>query len=209
MQTLNELMIKSDKAEWGHNYCVHYEKWFEPLRNEVITLIELGIGGEDTQLGGESLKGWAEYFPNAIIAGIDIYDKSELDTARIQTFKGSQDDEVFLNQVVKELGGFEICIDDASHVSSLTIKSFEILFPLLKPGGLYFIEDLHTTFRGGFEGSHNLDSLKSKTILNYLFKILQELNLPHIGISGYKYNPLFKDIESIHFYPELVVIKKK
>ena len=32
-------------------------------------------------------------------------------------------------------------VDDASHLYEPTKKSFETLFPLLRPGGLYIIED--------------------------------------------------------------------
>ncbi len=54
---------------------------------------------------------------------------------------------------------FDIIIDDGSHHSNDVIASFDILFERLKPGGIYVVEDLHTSywpaFGGGFraEGS--------------------------------------------------------
>jgi len=47
-------------------------------------------------------------------------------------------------------GPFDIIIDDASHISPLSIRSFEILFKLLKRGGIYVIEDLHVFRMPGY-----------------------------------------------------------
>src|SRR5262249_36540874 len=38
-------------------------------------------------------------------------------------------------------GPLDLVIDDASHMYVLTKQSFETVFPLLRPGGLYIIED--------------------------------------------------------------------
>lgn len=38
-------------------------------------------------------------------------------------------------------GGFDLIIDDASHILGPTRTSFEVLFPRLRPGGLYVVED--------------------------------------------------------------------
>ena len=38
-------------------------------------------------------------------------------------------------------GGFDLVIDDASHILGPTRVSFEVLFPRLRPGGLFVVED--------------------------------------------------------------------
>lgn len=45
--------------------------------------------------------------------------------------------------MAEELGGrpIDLVIDDASHQYGPTLASFEMLFPLVRPGGLYVIED--------------------------------------------------------------------
>lgn len=208
--TLHEIMTLtgSDKAQPHHNYCPFYSKFFEKFRGEVITLLELGIGGENTLTGGASLKGWLSYFEKGIIAGVDIYDKSFLEglDERLFIYRGSQDDPVFLSRVMEDLEQVDIIIDDCSHVSSLTIKSFEILFPVLKSGGLYCIEDLSTSYRLDFEGSHDVKN--EDTTMGYLIKMLHNLNRPEIGFN-YERVKKWEQIEAIHFYPELVIIKKK
>jgi hypothetical protein len=58
-------------------------------------------------------------------------------------FATSQSDEAALRRIVDEdLGGaLDLVVDDASHSYGPTRSSFEFLFPLLSPGGLYIIED--------------------------------------------------------------------
>lgn len=140
---LEQLAIKhgTDKQiAKGHGYTVYYEKHFESIRNDNIKLLELGVRE------GWSINMWAEYFPNGDFWGIDN-DKEHLcpksfDNKKINFSIGSQDDEVFLKSVCGE-NKFNIIIDDCSHMSNLSIRSFEILFPYVKNGGLYIIEDLH------------------------------------------------------------------
>ena len=72
------------------------------------------------------------------------------DTNRINFYQGSQEDTSFLNYVAeKEVGryGFDIIIDDASHIGHLTKISFWHLFDNhLRSGGIYVIEDWGTGY---------------------------------------------------------------
>ena len=40
------------------------------------------------------------------------------------------------------LHGLSVVIDDGSHISTDMITSFHSLYPLLQPGGIYFLEDI-------------------------------------------------------------------
>ena len=56
----------------------------------------------------------------------------------------SQTDRRRIEEIVqKEFGAspLDVVIDDASHLYKTTRRTFEIAFPLLRPGGLYVIED--------------------------------------------------------------------
>lgn len=64
---------------------------------------------------------------------------------RVRTHFGvDQADRAALRQIVRtDFGGrpIDLILDDASHEYAPTRASFEVLFPLLRPGGLYVIED--------------------------------------------------------------------
>jgi hypothetical protein len=141
---LEDLAIKygTDKQmRKGHGYTQFYARYFDPTRTESFNFLELGVRE------GWSLNMWTEYFSNSQIWGIDnntegLCPKS-FDNPRIHFEIGSQDDSLFLKGVSERAQGFRIIIDDCSHISPLSIKSFEILFPKLLSGGIYAIEDLH------------------------------------------------------------------
>ena len=62
---------------------------------------------------------------------------------RFVHFSTSQSDGKILEHIVRnELANeLDLVVDDASHTYEETKASFEILFPLLQPGGIYLIED--------------------------------------------------------------------
>jgi predicted O-methyltransferase YrrM len=62
---------------------------------------------------------------------------------RFVHFSISQSDREILEQVVRDelADELDLVVDDASHTYEGTKASFEILFPLLRPGGIYVIED--------------------------------------------------------------------
>jgi hypothetical protein len=151
METLLELGKKhlADKVQNG--YLEFYEKHFEPLRDKPLNVLEIGVKREINyppySKGACSLKMWKDYFPNANIHGIDVDPMNKnYEEDRIKIFIGNQGDKDFLADVVAEVGHFDIIIDDASHVNTLTIASYEGLFPALSSGGLYVIEDLACSY---------------------------------------------------------------
>ena len=84
---------------------------------------------------------------------LKVYIPTRMDSGRIQVFEGSQSDERFLSEVANRTApeGFDIIIDDASHIGELTRRTFLHLFDRhLKPGGLYAIEDWCTGYWDDF-----------------------------------------------------------
>lgn len=148
--TLLEIANKwrTDKAENG--YIDVYERYFEELRHEELNVLEIGVkrGHPGYPHGAASHRTWKEYFSNSQIFGIDIDPKNkEYEQERLQIFIGSQHDPEIHKAVVDAAGGsLDIIIDDGSHVNSLTLASFEGLFPHLKSGGWYVIEDTGATY---------------------------------------------------------------
>lgn len=123
-----------------HYYRV-YTEYIQRWRLRRFSLLELGV------YRGESLRMWRTYFPFATIYGLDIDPESARRAEGFKVFTGSQSDPEFLAHVLDEIGpDLSIVIDDASHVTGFTIASFEAIFPRLRSGGLYFIEDLGLTY---------------------------------------------------------------
>jgi demethylmacrocin O-methyltransferase len=52
----------------------------------------------------------------------------------------------FLDSVLAEHGAPELIIDDGSHINEHIITTFKHLFPRLKEGGYYVIEDTQTSY---------------------------------------------------------------
>lgn len=207
---LVRLAIEHQVDKWGeHWYAAHYDHHFASFRNRPIKLLEIGVGGYEHPLqGGQSLRMWAEYFPNAVVYGIDIHDKSAHASDRIRIRRGSQDDPEFLRSVAGEVEtGFDIIIDDGSHINKHIIKSFATLFPLLNDGGLYAIEDLQTSYWPGFGGSSE-DLNAPSSALGFLKNLIDCLNYEEVIRPGYQPTYLDKHIVELHFYHNLLIIKK-
>ena len=50
---------------------------------------------------------------------------------------------MWINYIAKEAAPFNFIIDDGSHQGDHIVASFKLLWQHIKPGGYYFIEDLH------------------------------------------------------------------
>jgi hypothetical protein len=104
--------------------------------------------------------------PYSHIVGINLYDKSHFSEHRIDVLQCDQTDTTRLTEISQRYGGFDIVIDDGSHLNEHVIKAFHILFPLLKAPGFYCIEDLQTAYWptwGAVSGSTSMDFLRSLT----------------------------------------------
>ena len=193
--------------KWGsHFYIPHYERHFAPYRDQTFNLLEIGVGGyKDPALGGESLRMWQDYFPNATIVGIDLYEK-HVAGPRIRVYQGDQTDAVFLERVVAEAGPFRLIIDDGSHLNAHVIRTFEILYPTLELGGVYAVEDLQTSYWSSFGGDME-DLAGANTSLNFLKSLVDAVNYAERqgGVPSY----VERHTVGVHFYHNLCFVDKR
>lgn len=141
------------------NYYAEYDLNFQEYRNKPIKLLEIGI-----QKGG-SLYMWREYFPNAKIVGVDIDEEcKQFEGEGIKVYIGDQENADFLLELERKEGTFDIVIDDGGHTMKQQITTFKTLFPLLAEGGMYVIEDLHTSYWPEFGGGRTTISLLKSMI---------------------------------------------
>ncbi len=135
---------KYDTDKIRNSYLDRYDSVLEPWVNKEIILLELGV------YKGGSLCLWRDYFPYGKIIGTDLKLPQNRDLGeRISLFQGNQTDVGFLSGMSRQVApeGFDIIIDDASHIGITTRITFWHLFDYhLKPGGLYVIEDWGTGY---------------------------------------------------------------
>ena len=200
-------VYRTDKAN-GHHYIPHYDHHLKKYRSKKITLLEIGVGGYDKpNKGGKSLRMWRDYFPYAQIYSIDIHDKSAHEGKRIRILQGSQVDEEFMRKLVDETGPLDVIIDDGSHINEHVIKTFELLFPHLKEGGTYAVEDTQTSYWPRFGGTSE-DIQGSATMMNYFKHLTDALNHKEFLIQDYEPTYYDRHVVAMHFYHNLIFIEK-
>ena len=217
MRSLDEIALHygTDKASSHHGYTRWYEQYFEALRDEPITILELGWGGhEDPLTGGASAATWREYFPKATIVVVDIEAKANL-LEGVHFHQGSQADPMFMTGIGQLYGPFDIVIDDASHLSSLTIRSWEILYPMLKPGGLYVVEDTHMAYHAHYYGAAEANpdpdgrtSTGAPTAMQYFRRMADDVNYRSDGVLYPEKYWRGYSLEWAHFYFNILFLRK-
>jgi len=139
-KVIDPSIYDTDKRQYWKNY----EELFRPLVGKEIRLLELGVHK------GGSLILWRDYFEHGIIVGLDVNPvQIEDPTCRIHVYQGFQQDTDLLDRIGQETapGGYDVIIDDASHIGTYSRISFWHLFnKWLKPGGIFVIEDWGTGY---------------------------------------------------------------
>jgi hypothetical protein len=154
MASLEELTIKYDVDALELGYTSHYAKLLDSVRYDIKKVLEIGV---ET---GRSHRMWLEYFPNATIYGMDVFDETDRsgyvkEFYRLQKgnpyldrsimFEGSQSNVDDLQRFLSEHGSnFDMIIDDGGHTMKQMQISLNYLWNSVKSGGLYVIEDLHS-----------------------------------------------------------------
>lgn len=216
-QELNDFAIQAatDKNSFYHDYTKIYSKYFNELKNKPITFLEIGIAE------GKSVKMWESYFEKADLHFADIeYKAHQYHSQRSKYHYLDQADVVALRKLGDEVGSFDVIIDDGGHTMVQQITSFQALFPYVKSGGYYIIEDLHTSYWPQWGGSGDLDKAGDGTAVGYLKDLVDTVNYPgaHSAWAGINNLPphlkaeldyLKANIESIHFYSSVAIILKR
>ncbi len=152
----------SDKGtlRTAHRYTRLYERFFRPIWNDALVIAEMGLLRPDVDgrkplcaaeaetttvaYSAPSLQMWRAYFPNADIFGFDIDDFSAVKIDNCNILRGDMSSKADLLRLAHAIGRpIDIIIDDASHASHHQQIALGTLFPFVRDGGLYIIEDLH------------------------------------------------------------------
>lgn len=189
-------MRNASNAHKTEEFLEIYERHFAPIKDNKIDMLEIGV-----QQGG-SLDIWRNFFRGDFkLTGVDILPSCEVYATNGVTIKiGDQADPEFL----ATLGNYDIIIDDGGHKMSQQRTSFEHLFPKLNSGGIYVIEDLHTSYWGEFTDELPM----TETLKTFVDDINAWATCP--GNRSTQKSIINKyDIASMHVYESIVLIYKK
>lgn len=196
---------KENVSDKWLNYFDIYDECFRNYVDKKPNVLEIGV-----QNGG-NLQILNKYLKNATLFGVDIDPKVSNLTlgSNINVYNFNITDELAINQYFKKTE-FDIIIDDGSHICSDIIQTFKLLFSKLKPGGIFLIEDLHTSYWQSHGGSY----LGADSAIEFFKKFADLLNFYHIKDPYFEENLslddryVFEWLRSIYFYDSVVVIHK-
>jgi hypothetical protein len=167
---------------------------------------KIGPEGRVLELGvreGTSLLMWQELFPRGLVVGVD--NDAEGTAVWPKSAVGIRDgqDSPAMAETVRALSpeGYDLIVDDASHVGELTARSFGLLWPMVKPGRWYVIEDWHLGYQPEWKDWHGTGD----SMLNLAVKILSMF-----GSQANRYpGQAAGEIDEIRYVWGMIIIHKR
>lgn len=189
----------SDKGATAHRYVDLYQHHLGGTRHRATRVLEIGI------YRGASLQMWSDYFPHAEVYGVDIKEVS-VPGPRIHTLQGDQSDPALLAEL-RDLGPFDVIVDDGSHRAPHVLASFAGLFSAVAPGGFYVIEDMHTAYwtnayAGGPPGHPD-------TSVTLVAGLIDAVNREHVAKTYPAAAAALPPVHALHVYEKIAFIQKQ
>lgn len=203
----------------NHRYHFAYEPHLSYVKHHHVSasgkikLLEIGLGCT-MNTGYASIETWKAYFGPRLdlyVADIDVKCANKVQShLPNKILIGDQGNETDLLRFVNESGGnFDIIVDDGSHYSAHQMESFRVLWEHgLKPGGLYFIEDIEGFNRTISNGEPHTFDVKGHT-RDWILSLMDELMKFWVVSEGK--DPSFnlpKGLQFITVQREMAVFKK-
>lgn len=186
-----------DIHKWT-NYFEVYERHLSAFRGQPLVMLEIGV------CEGGSLKMWRSYFgESATLIGADINEacRAFADT-RIHIEIGDQEDPSFLERLASTYGPFDIVLDDGGHTMKQQIVTIETLFPHVKEGGVFIVEDTHTSYWPGFGITEH------EPFMEYAKRLVDKINGWFVVSAKDPVTDWTRTVRGLHFYPSVVVLEK-
>lgn len=129
---------KESNHWYGDAYEEIFLKWGPCGRDEVTLMMEIGI------TDGSSLLAWSEVFPNAMCVGMDIERSAGAkiipQPPRIEFYQGDQRVKEDCDRAAAGRQ-FDFICEDATHRLEDNLRTLLYLWPYVRPGGIYVIEE--------------------------------------------------------------------
>lgn len=139
------LQHQTDKATF-HGYLDFYEQQLPAPASDPV-LLEIGV------MDGASLKMWRDYYPNGIIVGVDNTRPTKVNGCAVYRLDATDPADIATLLDYPGIAPFDVIIDDGSHMTADQQRTFDLLWPAVAPGGVYVIEDLHTSHMSNYVNS--------------------------------------------------------
>ena len=226
LNLMSESVFEEIKKLWDNsNYSSKHPVYWDIYkhlfvdydRDQDIRILEIGVAT------GEGMELFKKIFPNCHVCGIEI-DESLPHSSVGNIWVGSQTNTELLDAINEDEGPFDIIIDDASHINEHQIITFKHLFPKLNPGGIYIVEDTHTSYWERYGGGYDSNSFVNYSkqlsdMVNYVSwqkgyqsPVNYELVVDEDDIAkyeSYEIDPIiYKNINCISTYPNVSVFYK-
>lgn len=161
MTTPNLPIVGRDLTD---KYSLGYYPAYERLAAEI------GPGGRVLEVGvayGGSLLMWQGLFPDGVVVGVDSDPGASWPPGTVRIVADQADPGLPAKAAEHAPGGYDLIVDDGSHVGALSRVTFRLLWPLVAPGGWYVLEDWPVAYlepwasSGRFGGAAMLDLAQS------------------------------------------------
>lgn len=187
--------------KWEH-YLDVYPRLVGHLRGRDISFLEIGV------YKGGSIGMWRDYFGQAArLTFLDIDPACrELALPGTVVEIGDQADQAFLAGMADRHGPFDLVVDDGGHKMHQQINSFLALWPRLNDGGLYVVEDVHTSYWPGFGGGYRAKG----SFIEFAKDLIDRMNSWYTDQDDiFPVSPLARQIGAVQFHDSMVVVEKR
>lgn len=183
--------------KWIHYFPI-YTRHLSPYAGRPVSVLEIGV------YRGGSMRMWSRFFgPQVRLVGVDIDPVALISADQYTVILADQADPEAMRELAEEHGPFDVIIDDGGHSMVQQITSIETLFPMLNEGGIYLVEDCHTSYWDEFGGGRGREG----TFMEWVKSHLDDLNGYH---QDNAVDPLWtRQVDGIHVYDSVVVVDKK
>lgn len=196
--------LEKGSTKWSGYFDV-YEKHLNKFIGKSPRILEIGV------LGGGSIEMWLKYFgQDTSVIAVDIDPeclKYKYD-GDVQIVMGDQGSTEFWKQFAEENGKFDIIIDDGGHTMNQQITTLNCMFPHLNDGGVFAVEDTHTSYWQNWGGGFK----EPQTFLEHAKKLTDSLNQQHFQGNNYvlpKLLEIYNGLNCVSFYNSVVVFEKE
>lgn len=214
---LDELSLEAgcDMSSHKHNYTEIYSELLHDYRDKKVLITQIGSSTQDTPTV------WESFLPHSEIHLLDLEGKNK-QYHRIYVHSFKKYDRSLLEQLLKKWGAIDIFIDNGQFPHADQLEMLEMIFPQLKLGGIYIIENTQSSYWQTLGGGGSPEmplSAPTSLIENLKLKIDDLLySAARTQIADPKKTPDHirkdfthwqRDLKWISFYKGLVVLKKR